>query len=143
MTLSSYLFVIPGLAVLTFEGSFFATVFVSETGWFPVRMWQGRDSLLSVIATLFRKKRVLDVYLCTSYGFVVETHVTLGGWFLLHTVYCRGTLFAAVRLPGGDDQDDVHHSVRALVGPPGLPSSGWPDVWIADGARFDWPIHLR
>ena len=34
MTLSSYLLVIPGLAVLSFEGSFFATMFVSETDWF-------------------------------------------------------------------------------------------------------------
>lgn len=57
MTLSSYLFVIPGLFVLAFEGSYFAFVWVSETDPIPVRLWQGRDSLISVITTLFRKKK--------------------------------------------------------------------------------------
>eukprot|EP00450_Noctiluca_scintillans_P010639 CAMPEP_0194483936 /NCGR_PEP_ID=MMETSP0253-20130528/5423_1 /TAXON_ID=2966 /ORGANISM="Noctiluca scintillans" /LENGTH=629 /DNA_ID=CAMNT_0039323669 /DNA_START=36 /DNA_END=1925 /DNA_ORIENTATION=+ len=158
MTFSSYLFVVPGLFVLAFEGSFFATVYVSETDPIPVRMWQGRDSLLTVITTLFRKKKIITGNLCVLYGILVpvvklalitvllvtssdrrrirsgatfwvkflskwdspkifsymamwiitiafnnppkvETHMTLGGGFLLYMVYCIGTLFAAVGLP--------------------------------------------
>ena len=70
LTISSFLILVPGLLVMAFKGICSARITVLEIPE-TITVWQGGDSLWSVIETLFRKKRWISGNLCVFYCVVV------------------------------------------------------------------------